>query len=85
MTFYIYAILKKNNVYKNFILDVKNYFEYSGEKNMNDKINHLIKITGGYRILFLVTNYSIMYGMANRMDRYHKLYCNNINIYHYRV
>lgn len=33
MTFYIYAILKKkNNVYKNFILDVKNYFEYSGEK-----------------------------------------------------
>lgn len=23
---------RKNNVYKNFILDVKNYFEYSGEK-----------------------------------------------------
>ncbi|MDU0450302.1 nucleotidyltransferase, partial [Staphylococcus haemolyticus] len=23
---------EKNNVYKNFILDVKNYFEYSGEK-----------------------------------------------------
>lgn len=23
---------RKNNVYKNFILDVKNYFEYSGEE-----------------------------------------------------
>ena len=52
MTFYIYAILKKNNVYKNFILDVKNYFEYSGEKNMNDKINHLIKITGWFTGIF---------------------------------
>ncbi len=33
MTFYIYAILKKKIMFiKNFILDVKNYFEYSGEK-----------------------------------------------------
>ncbi|HFE5292393.1 TPA: hypothetical protein ACF9BR_002848, partial [Staphylococcus aureus] len=66
--FYFYTIIRtlsndilylcdsqeKNNVYKNFILDVKNYFEYSGEKKMNDKINHLIKITGWFTGLFFL-------------------------------